>query len=147
MDMGPLAEGSSQSELSAKGGLYAALWAKQSGFSIQDGTATDTVDRLRDIPFLSQCSDDILQMLSGILVSESTPAGRIVFQEGDPGNKFYIVARGRLENYVQWGNDREHVLSVMEDGDWFGELALIEPVPRTWGVRTIAETVCLDRKS
>src|SRR3546814_9054755 len=72
-------------------------------------------------------------MLSGILVSESTPAGRIVFQEGDPGNKFYIVARGRLENYVQWGNDREHVLSVMEDGDWFGELALIEPVPRTWG--------------
>src|SRR3546814_18910446 len=82
-------------------------------------------------------------MLSGILVSESTPAGRIVFQEGDPGNKFYIVARGRLENYVQWGNDREHVLSVMEDGDWFGELALIEPVPRTWGVRTIAETVCL----
>src|SRR3546814_15187632 len=82
-------------------------------------------------------------MLSGILVSEATPAGRIVFQEGDPGNKFYIVARGRLENYVQWGNDREHVLSVMEDGDWFGELALIEPVPRTWGVRTIAATVCL----
>src|SRR3546814_17413246 len=114
-------------------GLYAARWAKQSGFSIQDGTATVTVDRLRDIPFLSQCSDDILQMLSGILVSESTPAGRIVFQEGDPGNNFYIIARGRLETYVQWGNDRKHVPNVMEDATWFGEAAFIEPVPRTWG--------------
>src|SRR3546814_20211019 len=94
---------------------------RSSGFSIQDGTATVTVDRLRDIPFLSQCSDDILQMLSGILVSESTPAGRIVFQEGAPGNKFYIVPRGRPENYVQWGNDRQQVLSVMEDGAWCGE--------------------------
>src|SRR3546814_14923972 len=65
MDKGRLAEVGSHDELIAKGGLYAALWAKQSGFSIQDGTATVTVDRLRDIPFLSQCSDDILQMLSG----------------------------------------------------------------------------------
>src|SRR3546814_19345644 len=58
MDKGRLAEVGSHDELIAKGGLYAALWAKQSGFSIQDGTATVTVDRLRAIPFLSQCRSE-----------------------------------------------------------------------------------------
>jgi ATP-binding cassette subfamily B protein len=82
-------------------------------------------------------------MLSTALVSETFPAGRVIFQEGDPGNKFYIIARGRVENYVQWGEGRETVLSVMEDGDWFGELALIKPVPRIWSARTTAETICL----
>jgi len=148
MEKGKLAEMGSHQELLAKGGYYAALWNKQSGFSIQDGQASITPERLKAIPFLSGCSDDVLKMLSGVLVSESFPADRVVFQEGDPGNKFYIVARGRLENYVQWGEGRETVLGVMDDGDWFGELALIEPVPRTWCVRTTADTVCLtlDRK-
>jgi ATP-binding cassette subfamily B protein len=148
MEKGKLAEMGSHNELLAKGGFYAALWNKQSGFSIQDGQASITPERLKAIPFLSGCSDDVLKMLSGALVSETIPAQRVVFQEGDPGNKFYIVARGRLENYVQWGEGRETVLSVMDDGDWFGELALIEPVPRTWCVRTTADTVCLtlDRK-
>jgi ATP-binding cassette subfamily B protein len=143
MEQGKVIEQGTHAALLARNGAYAALWKKQSGFSLQDGEAAVTPDRLRAISFLADCSPDVLAMLSTALVSESFPAGRAIFEEGDPGNKLYIIARGQVENYVQWGEDRETVLSVMEDGDWFGELALIKPVPRTWCARTTADTICL----
>ncbi len=143
MENGRVAEQGTHEDLLARGGAYAKLWAKQSGFSLQDGEATVAPQRLRAIPFLSGCSADVLQMLSSALVSENIPAGRIIFQEGDPGRKFYIIVRGRVENYVRWGDGQESMLSVMDDGDWFGELALIRPVPRTWCARTTEDTVCL----
>lgn len=143
MENGKVVEQGTHEDLLAHGGTYARLWDKQNGFSLQDEEATVSPQRLRAIPFLSGCSLDVLQMLSSALVTESIPAGRVIFQEGDPGRKFYIIVRGRVENYVLWGEGQEAVLSVMDDGDWFGELALIKPVPRTWCARTTADTVCL----
>lgn len=143
MDNGKVIEQGTHAELLAGETAYSALWKKQSGFSFENGDAAITPERLRAITFLAGCSADVLAMLSRALVSESIPAGRVIFEEGDPGNKFYIIARGRIENYVQWGEGRETVLGVMEDGDWFGELALLKPVPRTWCARTRADTICL----
>jgi ATP-binding cassette subfamily B protein len=77
------------------------------------------------------------------MVTESFPAGRIILEEGDPGDKFYVIVRGRVEFYIDWGEGRETLLSVMQDGDWFGELALIRRVPRTCSARATADTVCL----
>lgn len=143
MDKGALVEAGAHHDLIKKDGIYAALWAKQGGFTIKDGAANITAKRLRDISFLADCADSVLDMLCDRLVSENVPAGRVLFHEGDPGDKFYIVARGKLESYVCWGDGREQVLSVMADGDWFGELALIKPFPRTCAVRTVADTTFL----
>ncbi len=43
------------------------------------------------------------------MVSESFPAGRIILEEGDPGDKFYVIVRGRVEFYVELGEGRETV--------------------------------------
>jgi ATP-binding cassette subfamily B protein len=149
MDKGLVAEVGSHEKLLELNGLYASLWKKQSGFTFtEDGLATVSVERLRAIPFLSECTDQVLQTLSKDLVTESFQAGKVVFEEGEPGTKFYIVARGRLENYVDLGNQKETPLGVLEDGDYFGEMALIHPVPRTWSVRARVDTlcICLDRQ-
>lgn len=143
MDQGRIAEMGSHRHLLALGGAYAALWDKQSGFVLQDGAAAITPQRLRAIPFLSGCSDAVLDALCQAMVSESFPAGRIVLEEGDPGDKFYLIVRGRVEFYVARGEGRETLLGVMQDGDWFGELALIRRVPRTCSARATADTVCL----
>jgi len=129
--------------------MYAQLWRKQSGFTItEDGQAKISVERLRAIPFLSACSDELLQTLSKDLVTENYPAGRIVFEEGEPGSKFYIVARGLLENYVNLGGDKITSLGRLDDGDYFGEMALLRPVPRTWSVKAVADSmvITLDRQ-
>jgi len=143
MDQGRVAEMGSHQHLLALGGAYAALWDKQSGFVLQDGAAAITPQRLRAIPFLSSCSNAVVNVLCQAMVSESFPAGRIILEEGDPGDKFYVIVRGRVEFYVELGEGRETLLSVMQDGDWFGELALIKRVPRTCSARATTDTVCL----
>jgi ATP-binding cassette subfamily B protein len=143
MDEGRVAEMGSHQHLLALGGAYAALWDKQSGFVLQDGAAAITPQRLRSIPILSGCSDAVLDVLCQAMVSESFSAGRIVLEEGDPGDKFYVIVRGRVEFYVERGDGRETLLGVMQDGDWFGELALIRRVARTCSARATADTVCL----
>ncbi|HEX3883788.1 MAG TPA: ATP-binding cassette domain-containing protein [Stellaceae bacterium] len=144
MDKGLVAESGSHHELVAKNGIYANLWRKQSGFSIdQTGEAKITVDRLRNIPFLEKCTDPLLEKLANDLHSETFPAGRVVFSEGERGDKFYIIARGRIEASVLLDSTTKHVLSISELGDYFGELALIRPVPRTWTMTALTDSVCL----
>ncbi|HLG20306.1 MAG TPA: cyclic nucleotide-binding domain-containing protein [Bdellovibrionota bacterium] len=53
-----------------------------------------------------------------------------VFTEGDPGNEMYFVHSGRVR--IQKDIDgKPEVLAVMEKGDFFGEMALLDHMPRT----------------
>jgi CRP-like cAMP-binding protein len=57
-------------------------------------------------------------------------AGAILFEEGDPGEELYIVQGGRvaIKKRVKEGYT---TLAVMEKGDFFGEMALLERMPRS----------------
>ena len=58
------------------------------------------------------------------------PAGEAVFSEGDRGTTMYIVQSGKVE--LSRGVDGElHPLGVMEKGDFFGEMSILEGLPRT----------------
>jgi ATP-binding cassette subfamily B protein len=70
------------------------------------------------------------------------PAERVIVQEGDIGDRFYLIARGSVEITRSAASDgAEHVVNVLDDGDYFGEIALLERTPRTASVR--ARTPCI----
>jgi ATP-binding cassette subfamily B protein len=146
MDKGKLAEHGTHAELLARNGIFADLWKKQEGIhASDDGTHADiTVDRLKQFPLLSQLSDDLLHILAAEqFVTENVPVGRDVVIEGDPGDKFYIIARGRVEVLRKDAAGVNQRLSVLEDGDNFGELALLRNVPRTATARTLVPSIFL----
>lgn len=62
-------------------------------------------------------------------------SGEMIFDQGDFGNKFYVLADGEAE-IVKDGN----IIATIEQGAPFGEIALVENSPRTAGVR--AKTDC-----
>jgi CRP-like cAMP-binding protein len=58
------------------------------------------------------------------------PAGDMIFAQGDLGTDMYIIQEGEVDIIKHIGNE-SHMLSHLEKGDFFGEMALMEAAPRT----------------
>lgn len=58
-------------------------------------------------------------------------AGQEIFREGDPGDGLYVVKSGCVEISGQINNDRRQILSQVGPGQIFGEMAIIEDLPRS----------------
>jgi ATP-binding cassette subfamily B protein len=116
--------------------VYAELWRKQSGVEVDHKGAAARIEPewLRAIPLFANVSEHVLERVAGELVFERLDHGRVVFKEGDEGDKFYILARGKVEVVAREGRR----LAVLTDGDFFGEIALIDDVPRNATIRTLA---------
>ena len=145
MDQGRLVEQGRHDELLALSGVYSKLWEKQHGFVIAEGGSHASVNaaRLQSIPMLQSLDNDTLKTLADIFITERCPAGRDVFREGDPGDKFYIIARGTLTVWINKNEGGEKQIRTLDDGDHFGEIALIEDTARTATVRTSTDCIFL----
>lgn len=151
LDKGRLAEqGTHQELLALENGKYAASWEKQSGFTLsEDGIhAVMQPAKLKKVPLFEAVDLAFLEEIAPLFVTESYPGGRTIIQEGDQGDKFYIIVRGKVE--VTKDNDGESMkLAVLTDGDFFGEVALLRNVLRTASITTLVPTmfITLSRES
>lgn len=72
-----------------------------------------------------------LERLAAALEPSDYSDGQSVFVEGDPGDSMYFIASGciRIEKRVSSGTSK--TLTVLESGDYFGEMALLDQKPRS----------------
>jgi MFS family permease len=109
-----------------------------------DRSAPGPVARLSVIdcvPMLAPLSLAAKEHLATKLVPVSVRAGDVVIREGDPGDRFYVVADGELEITGQ------DLRATARAGDHFGEIALLRDVPRTATLRAVVDSrlYALDR--
>ena len=57
--------------------------------------------------------------------------GTTIFDEGEPGDRLYIIVQGKVKLARHAPDGRENLLSVMGPSDMFGELSIFDPGPRT----------------
>jgi ATP-binding cassette subfamily B protein len=143
-DEGRLAEHGPHEQLLQENGVYARLWQRQAGFSLdQKGDAKVEATRLREIPFLSKLDDATLTRIAPLFVTEHYAHGRVVIQEGDRGDRFYIIVRGQVEESRTIPGGKSEQLAVREDGDYFGQIALLRKVPRPGTYRALSDCTLL----
>jgi CRP-like cAMP-binding protein len=100
---------------------------------------TGRISVLRFVSLFAEIPDDVLADASDLLQEVLYAAGEDIFVQGDPGDALYIVAEGQVR--VHSGG---RTLSIMERGNVFGEMAVLDPEPRSATV-TALEATCLLR--
>jgi len=142
---GRLMEAGNHRELLARGGIYADLWAKQNAVAISEDGSHAKVDpaSLRNIGVFKDLDEAMCSQIASLFRIEEAAPGAVVFRQWDVGDKFYVIARGRVRVSATTDDGIEHKLAVLQDGDNFGEVALLQDSPRNATVTSEAATVFL----
>ena len=67
-------------------------------------------------------------------VEKTFNVGDVIIKEGDIGNSFFKIIKGDAGVYCNYGKDDQVKLTVLDDGQFFGEMAVIEAFPRSTSV-------------
>jgi CRP-like cAMP-binding protein len=92
-----------------------------------------TVTELSRIGLLAELPGELLSKLASRMRREEVAPGCEVAQEGEPGERFYVVLTGMLSVEQAARGPRR----VLRPGDYFGEVALTMDIPRTASVRAL----------
>lgn len=145
VDGGAVVETGDFETLIAAGGPFQAMWTKQHGFDVSANGLSARVhaERLRAIPLFGELTDEVLRDLAAVFESQYVDDGEIVFREGARGDAFYVIARGVIEVVRNHGTEGERIVAYLEDGDFFGEMALLSSERRNATMRARGATTLL----
>lgn len=65
--------------------------------------------------------------------------GDVLFHEGDPGDRLFVIRSGKIKLGRRSSDGRENLLSIQGPGEMFGELSLFDPGPRTATATVVAD--------
>ncbi len=88
-------------------------------------------DVLRKVPLFSDLAESELLRFGEITREREYPKNSVILFEDDPGDALYIVSTGQVKVVLIGEDGREVILSVLGDGDFFGEMSLIDDEPRS----------------
>lgn len=102
------------------------------------------VSLLSGVSLFQNADNYILQQLAGKIIFTAYNAGETIIRKGEVGQTMYIIISGKLKVH-----DDEHQVAVLDSGDFFGELSILDSEPRSMSVSAIDDAVLgsIDRKS
>ena len=119
----------------------AAAWAdarRRDGVSPSGERAMLLIEKiilLKTVPMFAETSEEVLSEVASVIEEVEYDAGQPIFSKGDVGDSMYIVVSGRVRVF-----DGDRTLSNLGETEIFGELALLDPEPRSASVEAIEDT-------
>ena len=92
---------------------------------------------LGEISIFNNLDPGMLGRIINIAYTKVYKKGEVIFSEGEIGKAVFIVASGSLEITKKISEKEEGILIILSPGDFFGEMALLEELPRSATARAI----------
>ncbi len=95
-----------------------------------------TPEALEQTPLFKGADPVLLNSVILAMTPRTVTRGEFIIKHGEMANEMFLICRGEVEVL----NASGHCIRILKDGDFFGEIALIQSVPRTATIR--AATLC-----
>jgi CRP/FNR family transcriptional regulator/CRP/FNR family cyclic AMP-dependent transcriptional regulator len=100
----------------------------------------EAVEALRRIPLFSSVGDADLEQLASLLIERRFPRNKTIVEEGLTGDYMYVIREGQVKVTKLSSDGREKILELLDEGDFFGEMSLLDSAPRSATVKTMNES-------
>jgi small-conductance mechanosensitive channel len=101
------------------------------------------IERLSAVDIFAPLSLEEMAQLAASSASHIFAPGEIVIRAGDEGSSMFVVHNGRVSVQIS-DNGKPRTVAVLNEGDFFGEMALFTGEPRTANVLSLEETEVLE---
>jgi len=95
---------------------------------------------LKHVPLFASIEEEHLKAIQELIVTREFKKNAFVVTQGDDSQSLYLVLSGHLKVFYSDENGKEMILKFMDQWDYFGELALFDPAPRSASVYTIEKS-------
>ena len=116
---------------------------RRTGAEKRDGDGGAISERLSAVDIFAPLSADETTMLAQAAVRHVFAPGEMVIRAGDPGSSMFVVHNGKVSVQIT-ENGRPRNIATLNEGDFFGEMALFTGEPRTANVVALEETEVLE---
>ena len=101
----------------------------------------DLAESLKQVPLLGALSTEQLLMLTRLAAIKKFGRGKKIIQQGEPGAGLFVILDGTVEVTVKPEPTASEIkITTLSQGDFFGEMALIDGFPRSATITALSET-------
>ena len=94
---------------------------------------------LYGVSLLVGINDEAFSLLASLATESQVNPGHVIVHQGDLGTKLFIIARGEVR-VLRQGRNGDLEVARMKEGDFFGEMCILEHLPRSASVQAVTET-------
>ena len=99
-----------------------------------------TLEAIRSVPLFASLDNEAARELRDLLRTREISAGAVLFCTGDDGDAMYLIESGRVRITITDEDQKEITLAELAQGDFFGEMAIIDGKPRSADAKIIEDT-------
>jgi CRP/FNR family cyclic AMP-dependent transcriptional regulator len=105
------------------------------------------ISALRGCPLFAPCPTGVLADVGRRLRHRHFRRNEVIFHQGDPGDALHVITSGAVKILLPSPEGEEAIIATLKEGDFFGELALLDGQPRSATATAVepSETLTLPR--
>lgn len=92
------------------------------------------LELLKKVALFENIEEAELERIAALLTSRDCPKDSQIVTQDEPGDALFIISKGRVKVVLYGDNGREVILTILKAGEFFGEMSLVDDMPRSANV-------------